>query len=395
MTTRFLPTVFELSSARFQSGSFAEILASTPRYLGCDAMVPIKGSRHTTPSTNDAHMLFRGNDGEVRAFLNACAHRNAQLVPVGMKVKGNITARGGMLARNGNIICPWHRYTYDQGGELVSAPAYGDGAKPCAQLNEVPLEQFGGLIFEAGKGATEMLEDVMHTPSFAKLGIVPFDTRKTVLYRIDESQETFSALHAMEIFGDTDHVDDIHPNSFDQLVDMETLWLEMGHHWSIQFVGWRETTSKVCDEYKSYRDLVRARGNIPRYGAVWMMFGPNTTFEWYPTDVPEEHIFVVSTFVPTKDGCRNVVEWYVPEGVLARSPDLAPALMAAYAVTAEEDRAPCNSIERGRRALVENGFGHQTLGPIHPDQEGCVAHYYDMLKMYLDRLEMRRSISYA
>jgi hypothetical protein len=115
-----------------------------------------------------------------------------------------------------------------------------------------------------------------------------------------------------------------------------------------------------------------------------MMFGPCTTFEWYPTDVPGEHIFVVSTFVPNEGGgCRNVIEWYVPEALLLRNIELVTKLKKAYAVTASEDRELCISTKRGRRALVDNGYGAQLLGPIHPREEGCIGHYYNMLRMYL------------
>ena len=396
MKQNFAPTMQELVTANFGGVTFADIIAATPKLLGNEAMLPTVNSRHTTPSTGDAHVLSRHPDG-IRAALNTCPHRNGRLVPVGEEVNGNPVTRDGKLTPNGSMVCHWHRYTYDEQGTLIFAPAYKKGETlPCLKLNTVALEQFDGLLFEAGHDAAEMLQDVMKSPSLKRLGIVPFEMKGTVLYDVQESIETFSALTAMEIFGDTDHVGDIHKVSFDQLVDMMKLWLEMSTHWSIQFVGWRKDTTKVCAEYKAYRDLVLRGGNTPRYGAVWMIFGPNTTFEWYPTDVEDEHIFVVSTFVPiAKGGCRNVVEWYVSEATLLRNPELVRALMAAYAVTASEDRVLCNSVELGRRTLVENGFGHQRLGPAHPVEEGCVTHYYNMLAMYCEQLRRKSLLRFA
>lgn len=386
MNSQFRPTMGELTSLLISGISYTDIIASTPRYLGASAMVPSEGSRHTTPATNDMHVLFRAKNGKIRAMLNSCPHRNNELIPVGKIVDGCKRTRAGNVARNGNIICPFHQYTFNQEGALVAAPAFSQSKdkQPCIALNMVKTEQVGGLIFEAGKGAAQMLSDVYQSKSLAKLGIIPFDFSDMTFHSIDESNEKFSALTAMEVFGDTDHVDNIHKDSFNQLIDMGNLWLERGEHWNIQFVGWREKTTKICAEYQCYRDAVLVQGNIPQYGAVWMIFGPYTTFEWYPTDMPNEHVFVVSTFVPDQGGgCRNVVEWYAPNALLARNPELVTALKSAYAVTAEEDRELCNSTEQGRRTLVENGCAHQKLGPTHPLQEGCVDYYYEMIKGYI------------
>ncbi len=385
MMNQFCPTVSEIVSQQFHGGSFAQIIAVTPRYLGADAMVRTPLSRHTTPSTGDQHALIRGKDGTIRAVLNACPHRNNQLFPVGLIVNGVRGQRAGSVSKNDSVICPYHRYTYNAKGEFTFAPVLAEGdEKPCLTLNNIAIEKVGSLIFEAGCGATEMLQDVWGEESFARLGIVPFHLKGTVLHSVEETQEIFSALDAMEVFGDTDHVDDIHQTSFNQLVDMQNLWLVYGKHWSIQFVGWREKTTKVCKEYQDYRDAVLSAGNTPLYGAVWMMFGPYTTFEWYPTDVEGEHVFVVSTFVPQDGGgCRNVIEWYVPEALLLRNPELVTKLKAAYGVTASEDRELCISTKRGRRALVDNGYSEQKLGPIHPREEGCIGHYYNLLHMYL------------
>ncbi len=393
MKSPFCPTVGEIVSQQFQDGSFAQIIAVTPRYLGADAMVRTPLSRHTTPSTGDAHALIRSKGGKIRAVLNACPHRNNQLFPVGLTVNDVLVQRAGNVSQNESIVCPFHRYTYNPKGEFVYAPVFAEEEKkPCLALNSIAIEQVGGLIFEAGRGAPEMLQDVFAEASFVRLGIEPFDLKKSVLHSTEETHEVFSALDAMEVFGDTDHVDDIHKASFNQLVDMQNLWLGYGKHWSIQFVGWRKETTLVCDAYRDYREAVLSQGNIPLYGAVWMMFGPYTTFEWYPTDVPGEHVFVVSTFVPNESGgCRNVIEWYVPEALLVRNPELVGKLKKAYAVTAAEDRELCISTKRGRRALVDNGYSNQKLGPIHPHEEGCIGHYYNMLRMYLTTLVKQQS----
>ncbi|WP_214404432.1 aromatic ring-hydroxylating oxygenase subunit alpha [Pseudonocardia lacus] len=55
-------------------------------------------------------VLVRGRDGAIRAFLNVCRHRGAQLC----------TEESGALRRN--LQCPYHAWTYDFTGKLVAAP---------------------------------------------------------------------------------------------------------------------------------------------------------------------------------------------------------------------------------------------------------------------------------
>ena len=55
-------------------------------------------------------LVVRGRDGELRAFLNVCRHRGAQLC----------TETSGRLRRN--LQCPYHAWTYDLDGRLVAAP---------------------------------------------------------------------------------------------------------------------------------------------------------------------------------------------------------------------------------------------------------------------------------
>jgi len=55
-------------------------------------------------------LVIRGRDGGLRAFLNVCRHRGAQLC----------TEPSGELKRN--LQCPYHAWTYGLDGRLVAAP---------------------------------------------------------------------------------------------------------------------------------------------------------------------------------------------------------------------------------------------------------------------------------
>jgi Rieske 2Fe-2S family protein len=55
-------------------------------------------------------LVIRGRDGALRAFLNICRHRGAQLC----------TQPSGEIKRN--LQCPYHAWTYGLDGQLVAAP---------------------------------------------------------------------------------------------------------------------------------------------------------------------------------------------------------------------------------------------------------------------------------
>jgi len=82
-------------------------------------------------------LVTRGADGEVRAFVNMCSHRGAQVVAEGMG-----TAR--------RFSCPYHAWTYDSGGQLVGIldrDDFGDIDASCHGMTELPAEERCGLVF--------------------------------------------------------------------------------------------------------------------------------------------------------------------------------------------------------------------------------------------------------
>ena len=54
-------------------------------------------------------VVVRGRDGTLRAFHNSCRHRGAQICKTGH-------------SSSPRLVCPYHKWTYELTGELVSAP---------------------------------------------------------------------------------------------------------------------------------------------------------------------------------------------------------------------------------------------------------------------------------
>ena len=84
-------------------------------------------------------ILVQDEDGKVRAFRNFCRHRGSQLV--------NAENCGSLGKR---IQCPYHAWTYDRAGKLVSAPNMNDVAGFDFDehgLLEIVCETYSGFVW--------------------------------------------------------------------------------------------------------------------------------------------------------------------------------------------------------------------------------------------------------
>jgi Rieske 2Fe-2S family protein len=83
-------------------------------------------------------LLVHSEDGTLAAFRNTCRHRGAELCGVEQKLRGR------------RITCPYHQWTYDLGGRLVStgyATPTADFRREEHGLLRVHLEQWRGFLF--------------------------------------------------------------------------------------------------------------------------------------------------------------------------------------------------------------------------------------------------------
>ena len=123
------PAVFDAETAR--------IFRRLPLLLAVTAEMPNRGDFKTLEATGVPVLLTRGQDGEVRAFVNSCSHRGTA---VAAEPKGN--------ARR--FVCPYHGWTFGQKGELVgiaSADDFGAIDKSCYGLVALRVTERAGLIW--------------------------------------------------------------------------------------------------------------------------------------------------------------------------------------------------------------------------------------------------------
>ena len=113
------------------------IFRRLPLMLATTAELRNPGDFKTLEVAGVPVLLSRGQDGVMRAFVNSCSHRGANVA----------TAERGNAKR---FTCPYHGWTFSQAGALIavaSADDFGEIDKSCHGLIALPCQERAGLIF--------------------------------------------------------------------------------------------------------------------------------------------------------------------------------------------------------------------------------------------------------
>jgi len=104
-------------------------------FVGTEPEIAEAGDFFTVEIGSDSILVVRDDDGTVRAFHNVCRHRGARLRPAGSGIVGN-------------LVCPYHQWTYNLRGELIHHPHMGADFEFCRySLRQVHLQSLAGLLF--------------------------------------------------------------------------------------------------------------------------------------------------------------------------------------------------------------------------------------------------------
>ena len=182
------------------------IFARTWQHLGSASQVAKPHSYLAADIAGFKIFVQRCSDGVLRGFKNMCRHRGAQLLADGT---GQCKA----------VRCPYHQWLFNEKGELLSAPWFGDD--PPIVLEDWPLEpvqvgEWRGLLFAALDPEMSLLEQLGELP--AELADEPIET-----YALDRQDKVdFDANWKVytDNFVEGYHIPGIHP-SFHAAIDFK------------------------------------------------------------------------------------------------------------------------------------------------------------------------------
>jgi phenylpropionate dioxygenase-like ring-hydroxylating dioxygenase large terminal subunit len=342
----FNPRLFELEKRLFFDNG--------PRYVGHELMVPNEGDYHTLEWMDHAKMLVRNGQG-VELLSNICRHRQA------IMLQGRGSAR--------NVVCPVHRWTYDTEGKLLGAPHFP--ANPCLHLNKSPLQSWNGLLFA---GPRDIAADLADIGVKTDLDFSGYLLDRVLIHECNYNWKTF-----IEVYLEDYHVEPFHPG-LGHFVSCDDLRWQFGERYSVQTVGINNRLARPGTKtYERWHKAVLDyyRGELPEHGAIWLTIYPSIMVEWYP------HVLVVSHLIPQAvDKTTNVVEFYYPEDIVLFEREFVDAEQAAYMETAVEDDEIAERMDRGRKALLEQG--RSEVGPYQSPMEDGMQHFHEWLRREVD-----------
>ena len=110
------------------------------------AALPQNGSYIARNASKTPLLVVRGEDGEVRAFINACRHRGMQVA-------------NGSGCKKKAFVCPYHAWTYSLEGKLKRIPGedgFPDLNKDDHGLVEVSAIEKGGIVYVQQDGQIDI-----------------------------------------------------------------------------------------------------------------------------------------------------------------------------------------------------------------------------------------------
>jgi 3-phenylpropionate/trans-cinnamate dioxygenase alpha subunit len=133
-----------------------QVFARSWLFLAQDSLIPEKGDFLTTFMGEDRVIVTRGQDGEVRAFLNSCSHR------------GNILCQADS-GNAKNFVCNYHGWAYGSDGKVSDIPLQdeiypADWDRSRMDIKQVRVENYRGFYFgnfdESAPPLTEYLGEM-------------------------------------------------------------------------------------------------------------------------------------------------------------------------------------------------------------------------------------------
>ena len=350
-----LPVTSYFDEALYQR-ELQTLFKQGPRYVGHALSVPEVGDYFALPQENEGRALVRTAQG-IQLISNVCRHRQAVM----LKGRGNLNdpAKG----MGGNLVCPLHRWTYSPKGVLLGAPHFQQD--PCLNLDNYPLQEWNGMLFEAN--GRDVAADMAQLGPRQQLDFSGYALDHVEMHECHYNWKTF-----IEVYLEDYHVGPFHPG-LGNFVTCDDLQWELKSEYSVQTVGVANRLGKAGSPvYERWHQAVLnyTQGEPPAHGAIWLTYYPNIMVEWYP------HVLTVSTLHPmgpTKT--MNIVEFFYPEEIVAFERDFVEAQRSAYMETCVEDDEIAERMDQGRLALMQRGDNQ--VGPYQSPMEDGMQHFHE------------------
>ncbi|HTR87387.1 MAG TPA: aromatic ring-hydroxylating dioxygenase subunit alpha [Reyranella sp.] len=240
-------------------------------------------------------VLFRDGTGKATALIDRCCHRTAKL------------SKGWL--EQGNIVCPYHGWTYDGAGKCVRVPQRPDYKAAAEPGKGIAVEAFRcaeryGVVWVA---LEEPLRDIPELPEYDD----------PAYRRVFEFYEPWEApgLRIMENSFDNAHFSYVHKESFGIVEEPEPVQPRLEPH-PAGFVMYADVPVKNPDIQKGNLGIASDR-TVRHYEKTWWMPFSRKMKVTYPNGLV--HIIMTLT-APIDDRRSQVIQFLLRTDSEAEAP---------------------------------------------------------------------------
>ena len=339
------PVSHYLSRERFEAE--CALIRRHPRPFCPSAALPENGSYLARIAAGNPVVVTRGDNGEVRAFINACRHRGMQVASGSGCVKA--------------LSCPYHGWTYGLDGSLKGVPGqsgFPDLDREQHGLKSVSVIEQGGIVYVQQEGdidptqLTHALEHFSVDQQLFDQQVLTDAANWKLLY-----ETLMEGYHIKSL-----HRESFYPFGYDNLNVVETFGPNSRVVYPFQRI---EQIRSTPTEDRKLNGLVTS---------VYMLF-PNASIS-----VLSKHsnLVILEPVSPTQS------QWVI-YSMVNEAPDGSPITLdeakrdAAFVSDSgqEEDRAAATAIQE---ALSSGANSHLTFGHF----EKAIVHFHQQLELALD-----------
>lgn len=309
------------------------MLRSVPHVIGWAGEVAAPGAYTTKDVMGVPVLVVRGKDGILRAFINGCAHRGAQVA--------------SDCGTTRMFTCPYHNWSYGLDGRLAGAPARKmfSGSIEGRGLTPLPVSDDAGLL------VVGLTSEVDVTNAFGEiaepLGHYDFATRHHAETRRFEIATNWKL--AVDVNFEGYHFPYVHADTLDPIATNNSVCDVYDRHnrWAFPFrdiVNFRDAPEADWPEHffgtvvyglfpscvlveapASYQMLRVYPGRTPGESIVYLTYGspaPITTNqerEWYRMSMDAVCNVLCNQDFPMAEACQRGLEAGVAEVVFGRN----------------------------------------------------------------------------
>lgn len=369
--------LFDLERAR-------RLLSNKWFFVGTRGDVPAPRDYFTFEVLGDEFMLLHGSDGDIRCFVNRCAHQSARVL------------RDDVGSCAASLVCPNHQWTYHlNSGGLRAAPMMGKAfmdtevAKQ-SRLTEIALREVGGMLF-ACLGEDPDVTDIDGISSIVAPYTDPFALDAGGYKLAHHHREVVPANWLMVMINNREccHCRQNHkgllnlfdPSSFNgaHSEKYDALMAAGVARWETAGRAWKEQAFTPNDACRVARYPLAEDWNsitfdgAPASGKLiggWTDYDASTLSMWFN---PNAWVHFTSDHIATNwvlpidgESCALYSSWIVHEDAVEGEDYDVDHLTEVWRVTNAEDVELCKSMTQGARS------SYYVPGPFSSDEQFCI-----------------------